>query len=43
MVLYGSLGGFLLGVANTSSIFALLLGMLISKYYPAGKTDMKNI
>ena len=31
--LYGSLGGFLFGAAGVSSIFALLFGIMISKYY----------
>ncbi len=33
MFLYGSLGGFLLGTAGTNSIFALLFGIMISRYY----------
>ncbi|MES2139030.1 MAG: hypothetical protein V4511_04940 [Bacteroidota bacterium] len=31
--LYGALGGFLLGYAGTSSIFALLFGIMMSRYY----------
>lgn len=32
MLAYGSLGGFLFGVANTSSIFALFFGLALSKF-----------
>jgi hypothetical protein len=38
--LYGSLGGFLLGTAGTNSIFALLFGIMISRYY---KSNVKKI
>lgn len=39
MFLYGSLGGFLLDSANSSSIFALLFGILLSRYYPLREED----
>lgn len=33
ILLYGSLGGFLFAAAGTISIFALLFGLMLSKYY----------
>ena len=40
ILLYGSIGGFLFGAAGTISIFALLFGLMLSRYY---RSSVKNV